>query len=562
MQGTQATVRVLIVGAGPVGLTLANDLAARGVSFRIIDKLGEPTRNSRAHGLQSRTLEALDRLNLAAPIMAGAQRPQPPFVIYSGKKIITRVDFAGFLHEPYPFTLVIWQQRIERILEAALKQPGHTVERATRLVDFQMHGDGIAARIQRAGGTMESIHADWIVGCDGGHSTVREALGLKMDGVTLPGRFWFGEFDIDWRKSRDTMYEWWHRDGMAAAIYIDFTGKWHASVQSGKIGDSEPTLAQFQELFRAHTGEQNVTLANPAWIATLSINQRMPNRFIVGRAILAGDAAHVHSGAGGQGMNTGIQDALNLGWKLALTISGADAPDLLQSYESERLSNARHLLDSTRKYHRIQLPHGPVSRLAAATFFRSIQAIRPLGYAVAHKIGMLDVNYQHSVLSRHDRSHGARRARAGWHVPDAACRLDGEATRLFDILRGTQANVLLFAGAEPDPGTLKLFASIAERLRALAAELRIFYLFASERDAADACLSGVNAITDGGGHLQIALGLRGPELIYVRPDGYIGLRTRTIDCDTLFDYLGLIYRRRDETTAAATIERERLTAVS
>jgi 2-polyprenyl-6-methoxyphenol hydroxylase-like FAD-dependent oxidoreductase len=383
---------VLIVGAGPVGLTLANDLAARNVSLRIVDLLPEANRNSRAHGLQSRTLEALDRLDLAEPILAAAQNPQPPFLIMSGKTVVARLDFAKFLHEPYPFTLVIWQQRIERVLEQALLQRGHTVERPTRLVKFEMDTNGVTAEVERDG-KPDTVRAKWIVGCDGGHSTVRETLGLKMEGITLPGRFWLGEFDVDWRRSRDTMYEWWHSGGMAGAVFVDFTNKWHLSVESDKVPKGNPDLQQMQELFREHTGEQDAVLSNPSWIGALTINQRMPNRFIVDRAILAGDSAHVHSGAGGQGMNTGIQDALNLGWKLALSVSGRASAALLRTYESERLLTARNVLRYTQKYHRIQLPRSIGARWIAATFFKVIENVRPVGYAVARNVGMLNVNY-------------------------------------------------------------------------------------------------------------------------------------------------------------------------
>jgi 2-polyprenyl-6-methoxyphenol hydroxylase-like FAD-dependent oxidoreductase len=300
-------VDVLIVGAGPVGLTLANDLAARGTSFRIIDELAEPTPNSRAHSLQSRTLEALDHLNLAQAMLDAAQKPQPPLLYLSGKKMIVRVDFASFLHRPYPYQLVIWQQRIERVLEAELQQRGHRVERATRLTTFETDDHGVTAHVERDRTGSEVIRAGWIVGCDGGHSTVRKTLGLKMEGTTLPEHLWLGELDIEWKRSRDTMYVWWHKDGLTSALFIDFTQKWHIMVECDKCKE-KPTLERMRALFSEQTGEIDARLQNPAWMGTLTINQRMPGHFMMGRAFLAGDAAHVHSAAGGQGMNTGMQD--------------------------------------------------------------------------------------------------------------------------------------------------------------------------------------------------------------------------------------------------------------
>jgi 2-polyprenyl-6-methoxyphenol hydroxylase-like FAD-dependent oxidoreductase len=325
-------------------------------------------------------------------MMAAAQHPSPPLVIFSGKKTV-RLDLASFHHEPYPYQLIIWQQGIERALLDALQKRGYSVERSTRLVRFDMDDAGVTAQVEVGSGHHNTIRATWIIGCDGGHSTVREMLGLKMEGKTLPQRYRIGEFDIDWNRSRDAMYQWWHKSGIASAIYIDFTKKWHVFVECHEPETEPPNLERMRELFRERTGD-NALLRNPAWMSNLTFSQRMPERFIVDRAILAGDAAHVHTAAGGQGMNTGMQDALNLGWKLALTISGAASPALLQTYESERLPNARSVLRATLRYQRIQVPHGNIERLVAGAVFKAVVKIRPLGNALAKVTGMLDGQLQ------------------------------------------------------------------------------------------------------------------------------------------------------------------------
>jgi 2-polyprenyl-6-methoxyphenol hydroxylase-like FAD-dependent oxidoreductase len=535
-------VDVLIVGAGPVGLTLANDLVARGVSCRIIDQLAEPTRRSRAHALQSRTLEALDTIGLAKSIIAAAQNPQPPFLILSGERTIARIDFASFLHVPYPYLIIIWQQRIERVLEGELAGRGLQVERGTRLVSFEMNSGGVIAKVDRGGGNWDAIRASWIIGCDGGHSTVRHALGLQMQGTTMPGCFWLGEFDIDWKRSRDILYEWWHRDGIATADYIDFTAKWHVAIECRRDSGGAPDLAKMCALFRKRTANNEVTLSNPDWIDTLKVNQRMPEHFIVGRAILAGDAAHVHSAAGGQGMNTGMQDALNLGWKLALTVSGGGSTTLLQSYEAERLPNAHNLLRKTRTFHHIEVPHGLIGRWIGGKIFGAIQSIRSFGDAALGRVGMLNVNYEDSLLSLHDSRQATSHTRAGWHIPDAPCKRDGRATTLFEILRGPTANLLFFAGTNPTAGTRASFKGIQQKLAPLNSQIRMHDVFASEVDANEALLNERNPIIDGGQHLQTALGLSEPEIVYVRPDGYIGLRTQRLHAHSVCQYLSRIYR--------------------
>ena len=532
---------VIIVGAGPVGLTLANDLAMRGVPFRIIDRLTEPNRNSRAHGMQSRTLEALDHLGLAGPMLAAAQHPQPTVLFLSGNKTVARLDPTSFHHQPYPYQLIIWQQRVERVLQDALEKRGHNVERSTRLVTFEMDNDGVTAHVDRGTVGRDVIRARWIVGCDGGHSAVRKTLGLKMRGAAIPHKFLLGEFDVKWRRSGDATYEWWHKDGMAAAIYIDFTQKWHVIVEYNEGRNGPPTVERMCALFRERTDDHRVELSNPAWITEATFYQGAPDHFIVGRAILAGDAAHVHTAAGGQGMNTGMQDALNLGWKLALTASGAASPTLLQTYESERLPKARDVLRISRRYHHIQIPHAWLARFFSGVFLKAVEAIRPLGNAVYKKIGMLDINYDDSSLSRQQSRQATHHTGAGWHVLDVPCRLGSRAAGVFEILRGPQATLLLFAGVTPTNETLSAMRTVGEAVAPLGPHLRVHYIFASEADAEAAGMSGASVIIDGGQNMQAAFGMRQPEMVYIRPDGYIGLRTKDPDVDELWRYLNLIY---------------------
>jgi 2-polyprenyl-6-methoxyphenol hydroxylase-like FAD-dependent oxidoreductase len=528
---------VLIVGAGPVGLTLANDLATRDISFRIIDQLPEPTWHSRAHGLQSRTVEQLDGLDLAGPMLAAAQHPQPPLYIMSGKRTLARVDFAKFHHEPYPYQLIIWQQRIERILQDRLARRGHIVERGMRLGALEMDDAGVTARIERGDGDRETIRAGYIIGCDGGHSAVREQLGLRMERNATLGHFLLGEFDIAWRRSREAMYEWWHPDGMVSTMYIDFTNRWYTSIECES--GAEPTVERMQALFRERTGDAGATLANPAWMSALTFHQAMPEHYIAGRGILAGDTAHVHTAAGGQGMNTGIQDALNLGWKLALAVSGRAAPELLASYERERLPIARRVLRVTPRYQAIQIPRTAVGRMIAGVIWKALAGVRPVGEAAA-RIGMLSIHYRDSALSCNTSPHTPRVARAGNYRPDAWCHLDGRAVRLSDILRGTGATLLLYAGIAPKPGTLSALRAIERMVAPLEPYVTVRWIFASELD-------GVG-ITDGGQHLQLAFGLREPEIIYLRPDGYIGLRTTRLAPHPVRDYLASIYAVRASRT--------------
>lgn len=538
-----SNVDVLVVGAGPVGLTLANDLAARGVALRIVDQLAEPNRQSRAHGMQSRTLEALDAIDLARPMMEVAQNPQPPLVILDKKAVVARVRFDRFEHHPYPYQVILWQQRVQQVLERALETKAVRIERSSKLLGFEMDASGVTARVARAQGEDETIRASWIVGCDGGHSTVRQVLGLPMHGAgKIPDRFLIGEVDVEWTLSRNEMYEWWHPVGMAAAIFVDFTDKWHVLVEHNDDALDQATLLPVMErMLQERAGDPSIRVRNPAWIHDAVFFNGMPERFIVGRAILAGDAAHVHSAAGGQGMNTGIQDALNLGWKLALTTRGDASSGLLQSYEAERLPNARSLLQVTRTYHAIQVPGNALARRLAGLFFRAMSSNSALGAAIAAKVGMLNIEYEKGPLSLQRSRDASKRTRAGWRIIDTPCTtVEGDST-LFDLVRGTNATLLLFAGTEPNRDSIEALRAIHASVARLASHLTAWYVFGSREEATRLGVADRYVVFDDAGSLQSTFGLRKPEILYVRPDGYIGLRTNDLGSEELRAYLTRVY---------------------
>jgi len=242
-------------------------------------------------------------------------------------------------------------------------------------------------------------------------------------------------------------------------------------------------------------------------------------------------------------MNTGMQDALNLGWKLALTISGAASATLLQTYESERLPNARDVLRTSQTFHHIEIPHGVIGRWIGEKIFKAIQSIRSFGDAALARVGMLNVNYEDSTLSLQDSRQAKPHTHAGWHVLDASCKIGNRANTLFDIIRGTHGNLFFFVGDNPSPSTISRLRAVEQSVAPLKSHLRTHYIVACEAGADTATSDGASVITDGAQYLQTVFGLRAPEIIYVRPDGYIGLRTQHLDDRGLVDYLDLIYAK-------------------
>jgi 2-polyprenyl-6-methoxyphenol hydroxylase-like FAD-dependent oxidoreductase len=532
---------VLIVGAGPGGLTLANDLASRGIPFRVIDPLPEPVRESRAHGFGARTLLALDKLGLVEPMLAAAKQPPPVFREYFGGTLVGELDMAAVARDPYPAMLMIFQQRVVRVLETALIERGHRVEWSTGLKSFRMDNNGVLATVDR-GGSTDTIRAGWIAGCDGSQSVVRRTLGLDTPGETSSLRILFCECELDWKLSRDIWWLWQDRDGFAGAEYIDFTNKWHLQVVD--LGGAEATLERMEVLLRKRTGIGNVHLSNPAWMRPATFSQHVAGHFLTGRAALLGDAAHVFSSVVGQGLHFAIEDALNLGWKLALTLSGAASPSLLETYEEERLERAENAVHKTRWIRRFFNLQGMSAKLAWTLLYFIGRRFRSLASLGKKQGGKLDMNYGKSPLSRQESSQMTPHTRAGMHTPDALCRVGGRPSRLLEIIRGPQADLLLFTGLSPTPETVSSLRAIDESVASLREHLRVRYVFPSQAYASDAAMSedDPRVIVDGLEKLHTTFGIEEPEIVYIRPDGYIGLRTQELHPQRLRNYLGQIYR--------------------
>jgi len=329
---------VLIVGAGPTGLTLAIDLARRGIPLRLIDAAERPFEGSRGKGIQPRTLEIFDDLGVIDAIVdAGALYPKfrihlGPFSLRAGSLGSARQPTVSV---PYPKLWMVPQARTEGILRDRLNALGHRVEFGKELVTFSQQEQGVDATLSSG----EKIHADFLAGCDGGRSTVRKVLGLRLQGEGLGEKpLLVADVEIQDLDRRD-----WHvwplaRGGMIGLCPLPNTSLFQFTSQAKS---SEADIeADIPEIIRKITGHR---VDRVAWSSVYRPAVRMVDRFRVGRVFLAGDAAHVHPPTGGQGLNTGVQDAYNLGWKLAHVARGG--PDsLLDTYEANACRSPRRCL--------------------------------------------------------------------------------------------------------------------------------------------------------------------------------------------------------------------------
>lgn len=382
-----------------------------------------------------------------------------PLRLHQNQKFAVELATAGSGPRPgvpYPDLLVIPEWRVEQVLADRLRELGSSVSFGCGLTSFRQDEDSVIAELD----TGETIRARYLIGCDGGHSTVRRQLGLGMQGLTHDDQhFLVGDVVIDGLDD-DAAYAWFSEDGgyLAVSPLPQADGAWQfqANVLPAPDGTiPEPTLDLFRRLFADRTGRTDITMSRPTWLSRYRFNARMVDRYRQGRVFLAGDAAHVHSPAGGQGMNTGIQDAYNLGWKLAAVLDGAPEV-LLDSYGVERIPVAAKVLaDSSRGFESVFALHGMRRVLRDHLIFPLIKRPVVMSRLLA-ATSQLTISYPNSPLTvaatRRHRGPGP-----GDRAPDArGVDVDGAPLRLFDILRGTHWTVLGFG-----PGSIQPLSDLA-----------------------------------------------------------------------------------------------------
>lgn len=406
---------VLVAGAGPTGLTLAIELARRDIAVRVIDKATEFFEGSRGDGLQPRTLEVFDDLGVIDAVLEQG-RPIPTMQISIGGRIVDERRMAEPVEptpdRPYPNAWMLGQSRTEAILRAKLEEYGVKVELGTELTDFVQTENKVMAKLS----TGETVEAEYLVGADGGRSVVRKNLGIAFEGTTDESiRMLLGDVSAD---GLDHEYGYWFagpENPMAGIAMTPLSGgdQFQFGAPLGER-DLDPTLETLQGLVDQYAGEGVAKLRDLTWSTVWRPNIRLAERFRVGRVFIAGDAAHVHPPTGGQGLNTGVQDAYNLGWKLA---DGRE--EILATYEIERRANAARVLgisEDLMQKHR----DGDESALERGEDTRQ-----------------LDISYRDPA--------DTAPITTGDRAPDSPLiDADGNKLRLFDLFRGPHETLLRF----------------------------------------------------------------------------------------------------------------------
>ncbi|MCY0941419.1 FAD-dependent oxidoreductase [Streptomyces antarcticus] len=416
---------VVVVGAGPTGLATAVGLRLAGVSVRLLDKAPGPAATSRALGLQPRGAEVLDRLGALADLPERSVRIGQVLTHVDGKplarlrvgqptKLVTRPG------------LLISQADVEARLRARLATLGVDVEWGSELLGAGQDGERVRLRLAD-----REIHSDWLVGCDGAHSRVRKAAGIAFPGVPVVERFLLADVTAKLPVPRDTVAVWLRGDRMLGAFPLPGEDLWRlmAPAPAGTDDDPLPVLC---DLLAQEAGITSPVVREAHWTSTFRIHRRLASTYRKGRILLAGDAAHIHSPFGGQGMNTGLGDAENLAWKLALVATGRAGEGMLDTYEAERRPVAAEVLKSTSAMTGMLLGRTRWARTLRDHVFVPLLG-RPLVQRLLwEKSSQLTLTYRTGPLGGAPYGRGPR---PGDRVPDLACtRADGTSTRLYGEL--------------------------------------------------------------------------------------------------------------------------------
>ncbi|MEZ5207685.1 MAG: FAD-dependent monooxygenase [Acidimicrobiales bacterium] len=510
---------VLIVGAGPVGMTLALELARAGVPHRLIDRAAEPSPLSRAAGIHSRTLQLLERSGVIEPFLDEGLEVRRGEIAMDGTP---RASFdLSELDERFPFIIDLPQARTEALLADHLAGLGGRIERGVGLVGLFADADGVDVQLQRDGDeAAEAMRCRWVIGCDGGHSTVRTLAPTQLHGSFKGERVLLVdaecEWDVDWPVLRMSL----NRHGLAGSF--PFTGRrarFFAQLGDLDLAD-DPTLDDAQRTL-ADLLSPTLRLTEAHWITTLTLHHGQVPRYRFGRVLLAGDAAHIHSPAGGQGMNTGMQDAWNLAWKLVLVSRGADEA-LLDSYDRERHPVGARVVKLTTRATRIAMTTVPGVHRLRDTLVGAMVGRDGVRQRLELGLTELDIGYHHSpIVGEHVRHAADDLVEPGDRLPDA-----GDLATALPA--GRHAALVMHPETADDVTTvLDALGDLAEVIAVVTTPM------ADLPEGATALVDPDDAIAD-------ALGLGASGVVVVRPDAYVGYVTVPVDGDGLRHYRTLL----------------------
>jgi 2-polyprenyl-6-methoxyphenol hydroxylase-like FAD-dependent oxidoreductase len=544
---------VLIIGSGPTGLMAALLLNQCGIKCRILDKNDQQAHESRAFALHARSLELLQNIGLVDKFLERGMLALGMQIFINGRKAAEmNLNDIGTTDSPYAFILMLPQSEIEKILVTELEKRGIQVEHHMEVTTFTQSDNHVLVTAIDQQGQTQQIQAAYLIGADGAHSVVRNTLGLTFAGAAYPQNFMLADCSIDW--PLDYAFAKVFMRGTSLGVYLPLQGKAlgriiaanpyveHEDSAAAKLATTaEPlSLAEIEKVFQDAAGLP-VKFSNPVWTARYRIHHRGANKYGDGRVFVAGDAAHIHSPAGGQGMNTGLQDAANLIWKLALAIKGRDSKKLLDTYNAERWPVGQKLLRFTDNlFGKLSSQNkwtAALRNLFVPLIIKTITKIPRCKTRAFHFVSQLGIRYHDNAFLLDDVSPQARVSKklsAGRRAPNALFKRNHD---VFSLLTGYQFHVL----------ALSKQALSKEEIDRIAADLALL-----PKDIGLPVHTHFIAHSLTGAHEKIIqaesnqvfenYGLTDPNpfgLFLIRPDGYIVYRSDRLDTKNLKQFCAL-----------------------
>ena len=503
---------VLVTGAGPTGLTTAIELARRNINVRIIERRTHPSTRSKALVVHARTLEFMDILGVADDMVSrGYTSPGIDFSSSSEKPL--RANMYG-LDTRFPFILVLPQAETEAVLERRLNEFGVEVERGKTLTDFQETEDGILSKIECGEDGFE-VKSRYLVGADGSKSVVRKTLGLSFEGASYDWTAFLGDVQLKGHHAEGGTEQ--HSSDRGLAFIVPFDDGSHRIVTidrnyQGDNNTSELKLEELQESISAILGKP-VELSEPKWLSRWGASLRQAPHYRVGRVFLGGDAVHTHSPAGGQGLNTGVQDAFNLGWKLALAVEGTAPEAILNTYNSERYAIGKKVLRTSDFLLKSLLIRQPILRTLRALLFQLLIPLPAVQRNLALNLSGLGISY--------DTGTGL----VGKRIPDMELMTaEHELVRLYNLLSFPGYTLLLFI----DPDDARQERNRIDRLIRYADD-RLQVQIVLNNGLPELHDFQANTLVDYRGDLSTKLGSKTSRAVLIRPDGYVASDLATLD---------------------------------
>lgn len=530
---TPGTADVLVVGGRTTGLMLAIRLAQQGLGVRIVDASPGIDTHSRATVLHSRSLELLDNLDITDELVAKGQ-PLHGMRLFADGQLVLKTEDPP-VDSPFPFAISYSQVRIERLLEEKLNALGLEVERSTELIGLEQNGDSVRAELRHDDGREETAEAAFMVGCDGAHSATRHFLGIAFPGTQSRYPYILADVVAENDAPSDAGFFFLHQEGPLFFSILDGGRRQiFGPLPEDHPAEGRPSLAEIQEIVDRRS-DGTYPLSDPRWLTYFRISYRVAARFRLGRVFLAGDAAHVNSPLGGHGMNTGIQDACNLAWKLALASRRVASAALLDSYDAERRPVAESMVEGTRAVTELGENYPGMSAEERQVFFGNFRKEGDELTAHRRNFEELDLDYGASPLSVDEASDLPEAVRPGLEARNVEPVLhNGTKRDLFHFLGGPHHCLLIFAGADGPPD--EAFAEARKAVDEHGSFMDVHVVVLQSKGGA--VVEDVSVLLDPENRLTSLYGLERGGLYLIRPDGYVAYRARRLD--SLTSYVGRV----------------------